>query len=745
MQKLLALNRGEIAIRILRAATELGLRTVAIYSQEDRLSLHRFKADEAYQIGEGQAPCGPTSTSTASSPSPADKGVDAIHPGYGFLSENPAFPRACAKPPASPSSAPARSCSKRWATRPPRANSRRRPASPSCPARPKPVTDPAEARRLAARNRLSADHQSRFRRRRPRHARRRAPRRLRRQTRGARKRPTRRSATAPSSLKRYIRRARHIEMQILGDQHGNMVHLFERDCSVQRRHQKVVEIAPALTCRAAAATRICRRRLAHRAPSRLLQRRHRRVPGRSDTGEFFFIEVNPRIQVEHTVTEMITGIDIVRARSASRRARSCTRPRSRFRAGGHCRSTATPSSAASPPRIPPTISRPTTARIHTYRSPGGFGMRLDGGFGLWRRHHHALLRFAAGQGHRLGSRFPAGLPPHGPRAPRVPHPRREDQHPVPRKRRQSPGLPRRQRHHDLSRHHPGAVRVHAAQRPRHQAAHLPRRDHRQRQSRSRRQAAARIRCRARRIPRAIRATPPPEPARLLDELGPREFAAMDAERKSACCSPTPPSAMPTSPCSPRACAPTISLAVAELRRPPTPRPLQPRNVGRRHLRRRHALPPRRSLAAPAPPARGHPQHLLPDAAPRLQRRRLHHLSRQRRPRLHRRSRRARASTSSASSIPSITCPIWRWPWTPFSRPARICEAAICYTGDILDPARQKYSLAILRPHGPANWSAWARTFLPSKIWPACCAPTPLKRSCKRSARGSRHPHSPPHP
>ena len=182
-------------------------------------------------------------------------------------------------------------------------------------------------------------------------------------------------------LERFIRRARHIEVQILGDRHGNILHLHERDCSVQRRHQKVVEVAPAVSLDPRIATRtVPMPPWRSRAQASYYNAGTVEFLVDADTGEWFFIEVNPRIQVEHTVTEMVTGIDIVRAQiqvaqghalhgaeieSAARRTRS--------------RCTATRCSAASRPKTRPTTSCPITARSHTYRSPAGFGIRLDGG------------------------------------------------------------------------------------------------------------------------------------------------------------------------------------------------------------------------------------------------------------------------------------------------------------------------------------------------------------------------------
>ena len=247
--KILVANRCEIAIRVFRAANELGIRTVAIYAEEDKLALHRFKADEAYQIGEGQ---GRRSTSLPvdrrrSSASPASAGVDAIHPGYGFLSENPDFAEACAAAgiifvgPDARDDAHARRQGRGAQPR------RSRPACRSCR---RPSRCPTTRRRCSGWPReigYPVMLKASLGRRRPRHARRSATRRADSTTvdrgAGARRRPP--SATTRSISRSWSQRARHVEVQLLGDTHGNLVHLFERDCSVQRRHQKVVERAPA--------------------------------------------------------------------------------------------------------------------------------------------------------------------------------------------------------------------------------------------------------------------------------------------------------------------------------------------------------------------------------------------------------------------------------------------------------------------------------------------------------------------
>ncbi|MBS1854418.1 MAG: pyruvate carboxylase [Acidobacteria bacterium] len=378
MKKLLALNRSEIAIRILRAANELGLRTVAIYSKEDRLALHRFKADEAYLVGERKGPVEAYLDFEGIVALAKEKEVDAIHPGYGFLSENPELPRACERAGITfvgPSADLLELLGDKTAAR----RLAQKAGIPRVPGTEHPVADPKKAAKLAAeigypliikaafggggRGMRVVDRPEDFA--------------------GKLEEAQRESAAAFGNgavfLERFIRRAKHIEVQILGDRHGNILHLYERDCSVQRRHQKVVEVAPAVSLdpkiRAAladAAVRLARAAGYYNAGTVefLVD---------ADSGEWFFIEVNPRIQVEHTVTEMVTGIDLVRAQiqvaqGLSLHGDEMNLPtQDRVPLYGYalqCRITTEDAGNGFVPDY---------GRIHTYRSPAGFGIRLDGG------------------------------------------------------------------------------------------------------------------------------------------------------------------------------------------------------------------------------------------------------------------------------------------------------------------------------------------------------------------------------
>ena len=379
-RKLLVANRSEIAIRVFRAATELGFRTVAIYAAEDRLAIHRFKADEAYVVGEGKGPVGayldiPSIIALAKA-----KGVDMIHPGYGFLSENAAFAQACADAGIifiGPRVDLLKSMGDKTAAR----ALAQKIGVPVLPGTEDAISDRGEVLKVAKEIGFPLIIKAAF---------------------GGGGRGMR-VVTKPADLaslldeaqgeadrafgnpavflERYIPRAKHIEVQILGDQHGNVVHLHERDCSVQRRHQKVIEIAPSVSLDERVRKELCE------AAAKLCTEIKYDNAGTveflydQDTKEWFFIEMNPRIQVEHTVTEVITGIDFVRSQILIADGKKMHDaevgipaqekiPRNGFAV--QCRITT---------EDPENKFQPDYGRILTYRSAGGFGVRLDGGMG----------------------------------------------------------------------------------------------------------------------------------------------------------------------------------------------------------------------------------------------------------------------------------------------------------------------------------------------------------------------------
>lgn len=376
-KKLLALNRGEIAIRILRAANELGMRTVAVFSQEDRLSLHRFKADEAYLIGEGKGPVEAYLDAEGIVALAKERQVDFIHPGYGFLSENPALPRACEKAGITfvgPSAEILELLGDKTAAR----ALAEAAGLPVIPGTAQAVTSAAQAERAAKRIGFPLIIKAAFG----------GGGRGMRVVESARSlRPlleeAQREAAAAFGngavfLERFIRRPRHIEVQILGDRHGNIVHLFERDCSVQRRHQKVVEVAPAMGLPKETRDAITSAAVSLARQARYFSAGTVEFLLDSETGDWYFIEVNPRIQVEHTVTEMVTGIDVVRCQIQVAEGLALNGPeiglppQEQIALHGYalqCRITT---------EDPANGFVPDYGRIQTYRSPAGFGIRLDG-------------------------------------------------------------------------------------------------------------------------------------------------------------------------------------------------------------------------------------------------------------------------------------------------------------------------------------------------------------------------------
>jgi pyruvate carboxylase len=377
VNKLLALNRGEIAIRILRAASELGLRTVAVYSQEDRLSLHRFKADEAYLIGRGKGPVQAYLDAPGIVTMAVEKGVDAIHPGYGFLAENPALPRACKAAGiefVGPSAELLELLGDKTAAR----RLAQKAGVPVIPGTEEPVTGVDAARKIAkeigfplivkaafgggGRGMRIVAQEGEF---------------------EAKIAEARQEATAAFGndavfLERFIRRAKHIEVQILGDHHGNILHLNERDCSVQRRHQKVVEVAPAVALDPRIRDGLCDAAVRIAREAGYFSAGTVEFLVDLDSGDWYFIEVNPRVQVEHTVTEVVTGIDIVRSQILVAQGHTLHGPDMHLPRQANiplyglalqCRVTT---------EDPANNFVPDYGKIHTYRSPAGFGIRLDG-------------------------------------------------------------------------------------------------------------------------------------------------------------------------------------------------------------------------------------------------------------------------------------------------------------------------------------------------------------------------------
>ena len=377
INKLLVANRGEIAIRVFRAASELNIKTVAIYTYEDRFSLHRYKADQAFQIGPDDEPLKPYLDIDEIIAIAVENGVDAIHPGYGFLSENPDFARACEEAgviwigptPESMEMLGDKLSAKKVA------NKAKVPivqASKTALADLKSVESYAKKIGLPVMIKAATGGGGRGMR-------------VVHDKKDLKKlyiEATREAKTAFGDdrvfVEKYINDPKHIEVQILGDLHGNLVHLFERDCSVQRRFQKVVEVAPSINLKQSTknklykyAVNICKAAdYVNAGTVEFLV---------DDKEDIFFIEVNTRIQVEHTITEVITGIDLVRAQILIAAGENIKHKK--LGIGGQkdinfrgyaiqCRITT---------EDPSNGFKPDYGRLVAYRSASGFGIRLDAG------------------------------------------------------------------------------------------------------------------------------------------------------------------------------------------------------------------------------------------------------------------------------------------------------------------------------------------------------------------------------
>jgi len=392
-RKILIANRGEIAIRIMRAANEMGKRTVAVFAEEDKLGLHRFKADEAYRIGEGLGPVAAYLSIDEIIRVAKECGADAIHPGYGLLSENPDFVDACTQNGITfigPKADTMRALGDK-------ASARRVAMAAGVPVIP--ATEVlgddmtairAEAEEVGYPLMLKASWGGGGRGMRPILK----PEELEEKVLEGRREAEAAFGNGEGYLEKMITRARHVEVQILGDKHGGMYHLFERDCSVQRRNQKVVERAPAPYLSEEQRAEICE--LGYKICKHVNYECAGTVEFLMDmeTGKFFFIEVNPRVQVEHTVTEEVTGIDIVRAQILIAEGKTIAEA-----TGKPTQDDVVLTGHALQTRIttedPQNNFIPDYGRITAYRSATGMGIRLDGGTayagGVITRYYDSLL------------------------------------------------------------------------------------------------------------------------------------------------------------------------------------------------------------------------------------------------------------------------------------------------------------------------------------------------------------------
>ncbi len=391
--KILIANRGEIAIRVMRAANELGKKTVAVYAEEDKLGLHRFKADEAYRIGEGLGPVAAYLSIPEIIRIAKQSGADAIHPGYGLLSENPELIDACVAAGIvfiGPRADTMRALGDKASARHVAIEA----GVPVIPATEVLGDDMDEIRAMAEAVgyplMLKASHGGGGRGMRAILT----PEELETRVREGRREAEAAFGNGEGFLEKMIQRARHVEVQLLGDTHGNLYHLYERDCTVQRRNQKVVERAPAPYLTDAQRAEVCELALKIGRAVGYQNAGTVEFLMDMDSDAFYFIEVNPRVQVEHTVTEEVTGIDIVKAQiriaeGATLAEATGTPSQADVTLSGHalqCRVTT---------EDPLNNFIPDYGRLTAYRSATGMGIRLDGGTayagGVITRYYDSLL------------------------------------------------------------------------------------------------------------------------------------------------------------------------------------------------------------------------------------------------------------------------------------------------------------------------------------------------------------------
>ena len=378
-KRVLVANRGEIAIRVFRACSELGIRTVAIYSEEDKNALFRTMADEAYQIGKGKAPVDAYLSISEIIALAKAKGVDAIHPGYGFLAENPVFAQACEDegiefigPTAKMMNSLGDKIQSKLV-----ANSVNVPTVPGKDAAIESEEEAVEFAKAAGYPvmlkaaeggggrgmrvvRDEADIVNEYR--------------------NARSESLKAFGSDKIFIEKYLEDPKHIEVQVLGDKHGHLVHLFERDCSIQRRHQKVIEFTPALCLTDEQRKSICEDAL--KIAGAVNYRSAGTVEFLLDkNGDHYFIEMNPRIQVEHTVSELVTGIDIVQAQIKVAQGYELGSDEIGIKGQDDITQRGYAIQCRVTTEDPANGFMPDTGTIDQYSNGSGFGIRLDGGNG----------------------------------------------------------------------------------------------------------------------------------------------------------------------------------------------------------------------------------------------------------------------------------------------------------------------------------------------------------------------------
>ncbi len=379
-KRVLVANRGEIAIRIFRACNELGIRTVAVYSEEDKNSLFRMKADESYQIGKGKTPVGAYLGIDEIIDLAKAKGVDAIHPGYGFLSENEEFAEACENAGIAfigPDHIMMDSLGDKIKSKLVAA----RVGVPTIPGVEKAIETEEEAVDFANKcgypimlkaaaggggrgMRIVRNEKD-----------------LLPEYRSAKSEAAKAFGIDDIFIEKYLESPKHIEVQVLGDKYGNVVHLCERDCSIQRRHQKVIEFTPALCLTEEKRQAICEDAL------KIARAVNYRSAGTVEflldkNGNHYFIEMNPRIQVEHTVTEVVTGIDIVQSQILVAEGYPLDSDEIGIKNQKDIKTDGFAIQCRITTEDPANGFAPDTGTIELYRSASGYGIRLDGGNGF---------------------------------------------------------------------------------------------------------------------------------------------------------------------------------------------------------------------------------------------------------------------------------------------------------------------------------------------------------------------------
>ncbi|MBR5705153.1 MAG: pyruvate carboxylase [Deltaproteobacteria bacterium] len=376
-KKIMAANRGEIAIRIFRACTALGINTLAIYSEEDKISLHRYKADEAYQVGRGKGAVDAYLGIDEIIDLARKKGVDAIHPGYGFLSENAEFAEACERAGIAfigPNADIQRRLGDKVAARKVATSV----GVPVVPGTPEPVTSEEEALIFANQCgypiiiKASAGGGGRGMR---------VVRNRKELLEGLQSAASEARAAFGNPavfLEKYIEGPKHVEVQIMGDKHGNVVHFFERDCSVQRRHQKVIEIAPAFYLAPEKRQQLCENALKIAKAVNYINAGTVEFLLDKDQN-FYFIETNPRIQVEHTVTELITGRNLVEIQIRVAEGHRLSDPEIGIAQQSDISLRGNAIQCRISTEDPENNFSPNFGTIESYRSGSGPGVRLDAG------------------------------------------------------------------------------------------------------------------------------------------------------------------------------------------------------------------------------------------------------------------------------------------------------------------------------------------------------------------------------